>query len=770
MASTRRNAITHTDSIIVAGVAGVAGVLGALAGCSPTGELVPDVVLCFSLAAVVTWLAASAPWWALLTAASLAVAGSIGGPVVLLVAAVVAVAVTGWIGYTATSQPVLRAAAMGVVVQVLFRLEFDPFFLASALVAAVAVLLVAITGVRRRQRYVRRRVLWSSVGVSVCAVVALAGLGVTTLQHRDALTLGNRAMLLGLEYLERGDVPAARSALFDAADDLRAGSHGMSGLLGQPARLIPGVAQNRSAAVGVLGTAADAAMSAAQALSVVDLDRLRVVDGMIDIAAFDPLVAPFEQLQDAVLDLNATLVEADSPWLVPPVEQRLATTRQRTDRLAPQSIALTAAARTLPDMLGADGPRRYFLAFVNGAESRAHSGLMGNWNELSVDQGQLSVTRSGRTAELQRTLNDRDVFVDQPPEFFVRLGSLGAGNPPEIGVHPNLWANITSTPDMVTVGEVMAELYEVYAGYPIDGVIVIDPAGIAALLSVTGPVEVEGLDERLTAANAERFLVLEQYEFAESDREDVLDAVTDATVDLVLSSALPAPQDLASAMSDAVLNGHISAWAARPDEQQLLALVGMEAALPPLGEGGWRGDALAVLSDNANPNKIDSFLQRDITYDVVVDEVAGDLDATLRVELTNSAPEDGFEDYVIGNAFDLAPGTNRTVLTVMSPHDLVEYRVNGRLQNPPRQSELGWNAWPLIVQLPPRGGTATIEVTFAAQLEPGAYQLLLRPQPLPNTDDIAINVTSAGGRTIVAHTAPVLRRSVLDARGIRAWR
>ncbi|CAN5386782.1 hypothetical protein BH23ACT3_BH23ACT3_20820 [soil metagenome] len=612
--------------------------------------------------------------------------------------------------------------------------------------------------------------LWSSVGVAAFAVVALAGLGVTTLQQRDAVTTGYRSMLDGLEHLEAGDAPSARRTLFDAADDLRAASNVLSGLLGQPARMLPGVAQNRSAAVDVLGSAGDAPTSAAHALSAVDLYRLRVVDGLIDVAAFDSLAAPFEQLERAILDLRATLIDADSPWLVPPLDERLGSARQRADRLAPQSIALSAAARTGPDMLGADRPRRYFLAFVNGAESRAHSGLMGNWNELTIDQGRLSITRSGRTAELQRTLNDRDVFVDQPPEFFVRLGGIGAGDPPEVGVHPNLWANITSMPDMVTVGEVMAELYEVYAGYPIDGVFVIDPAGIAALLSVTGPVEVEGLEQRLTGANAERFLVLEQYEFAESDREDVLEAVTEATVDLALSSTLPAPQDLAAAMADAVLNGHISGWAARPIEQELLVLVGMEAALPPVGAGAWRGDALAVLSDNANPNKIDSFLQRDITYDVVIDDAAGDLDATLRVELTNLAPGDGFEDYVIGNAHDLARGTNRTVLTVMSPHDLVEYRVNGQPQNPPRQTELGWNAWPLIVRLPPEGGMATIEVTFTAELEPGGYQLLLRPQPLPNADDIEITVTSSGGRTIVAHTGPVLRRSVLDADGIRAWR
>jgi hypothetical protein len=238
----------------------------------------------------------------------------------------------------------------------------------------------------------------------------------------------------------------------------------------------------------------------------------------------------------------------------------------------------------------------------------------------------------------------------------------------------------------------------------------------------------------------------------------------------VLNTTLPAPQRMAATLADAVLHGHLSAWATRTDEQELFTLIGMDATLPPIGPSHWRGDALAVVSDNANPSKIDSFLQREIHYAATFDETTGELTATVRVELTNDAPSDGLDDYVIGNAHGLPRGTNRTVLTVMTPHDLVEYRVDGQLQSPPRQTEKGWNVWPLIVRLDPEDGTATVEVTLTGRLDPGGYQLLFRPQPLPNPDRITLDVVNEDGRTIVAHDEPVPRRTVFDAGGQRAWR
>ncbi|MFP5489009.1 MAG: hypothetical protein ACLGHQ_11965, partial [Acidimicrobiia bacterium] len=79
MATQRRNRITRNDSLLAAAVAAVAGVLAALAGCEPTGNAVPDAILTFGVAALVTWLGASSPWWALFIGAVAASVAALGG-------------------------------------------------------------------------------------------------------------------------------------------------------------------------------------------------------------------------------------------------------------------------------------------------------------------------------------------------------------------------------------------------------------------------------------------------------------------------------------------------------------------------------------------------------------------------------------------------------------------------------------------------------------------------------------------------------------------
>lgn len=693
----------------------------------------------------------------------------VDGAVVLMVASLVAVAASASIGYFMLNLPWLRAGIGAVVVQVVLRFELDTFFGASALMATGILGLIVITGVRRRRRFVRRRVLWGGLGLVAAAILAVLALALQGVQQRESIAQGYQLMLKALDHLESGDVRGAQGAIEEASHELDGAADRLNGLAGQPSRLVPIAAQNRVVAVDLLGRVSILAGEVADALAVVDLDRLQVVDGSVEIEAVKVLAEPLAQVEAAVTALRSELDAADSPWLVGPVRRRLAVVRDQAERVTPQIRGLTALAREGPAMLGADGSRRYLFAFVNPAEARAQSGLMGNWSELVVDQGRVRVARSGRTAELQQALDQGEVFVEERDEFFARYRTFGAGQPPDEPVAGDLWANITMTPDMPTVGRVMAQLYEVSTGHRIDGVFVLTPAGIAALLGVSGPIEVDGLDFQLTAQNVEQFLLVDQYEFVEEEREDLLEAVTSAAIDRVLSTTLLPPHRMAAVASDAVLHGHIAAWAVRPEEQGLLELVGMDAALPAVGAGAWTGDAVAVVNDNANPNKIDTFLERSVHYRAVVDETTGAITVEARVELTNTAPTSGLVDYVIGNRHGLSPGSNRTALSVLSPHRLVEYRLDGQQRDPWVMPELGWNTATLFIDIPP-GATVTAELKYRGQVAAGPYRLLVRPQPLPNADAMVIEVVSSNGSVIIDRAGPILRRSVVTADGVQAWR
>ena len=389
---------------------------------------------------------------------------------------------------------------------------------------------------------------------------------------------------------------------------------------------------------------------------------------------------------------------------------------------------------------------------------------MGNWSEITIENGRLRVTGNGRTADLQAD-SLRDLELDTTREFLTRYGPYGADV--DGGVDPKFWSNATMSPDMPSVGIAMSQMYEDATGRTVDGVLVIDPAGIAGLLDITGPVQLDDIDQRIDSGNAVEFLTLGQYEFAENEREDLLTEVTDRTVENVLSTTLPPPQQMAPALAPAVLNGHISAWVADPDGQELLELVGMDGALPfPAASGS---DAIAVVSHNASGNKIESFLERTIDYRPVIDQTTGVATATMTVELTNSAPTTGYPDSVIGNIVDAPTGTNRMTLEIFTRIAATEIRVDGEVVPLFLQTELGYFVVNRQLDVP-AGETVLVDIDLAGQLSPGPYQLVYRPQPLPTPDTLVVESTTPGGSEILSFDGVLERRSVITPSGVSAWR
>jgi len=416
-------------------------------------------------------------------------------------------------------------------------------------------------------------------------------------------------------------------------------------------------------------------------------------------------------------------------------------------------------------MLGADGPRRYFVAFVNAAEARGHSGLMGNWNEITIDDGQIEVTATGRTARLQ-SAELMDLELDMPAEYFNRYGIYGARI--DEGVDPKFWSNVTMPPDGPSVGDPMAQMYAAAEGTDVDGVLVVDAAGLAALLEISGPISVPGVDVELDGDNLEQFLLVDQYEFEEEEREQLLDAITEATIANVLAGELPPPQQIAPALAPAAQNGHITGWAVREEEQELFELIGMDARLPSVGRPG--SDGLAVVTQNSSGNKIDSFLRRTIEYYPVVDESSGDATARLRVELTNNAPTSGLPDYVIGNIVGEPPGTSRMLLDVYTKLPVEQVYLDGEpVDASANVDELGYHITQRQFEIA-SGETIVVEYELSGNLGAGPYHLLYRPQPLPTVDTLFVDARTSTGERIFVVSEQLPRRSVISRQGVDAAR
>lgn len=762
-ARSRRNTITREDLPLMAAVAAAGAIAAALAGCRPTGNLVGDALCTGGLAAFTIWMAATASWWALALAGFATVLLATGA-VVPIVCGVAAAAVALWLGDRRASFPALRCASAALTTQGLLRLELTSFFGASALLAGGIVLFLIGVGLQRRRRAARVLIIKRVLIGAATVIVAVAVFGASAATSSDDLKVGYQGLLDGLSELRNGDPVSAAASLHDTAERLRSAQGGLDAVWTQPARLVPIVAQQQQALAALVEQAAASAEAAADALDVVDFDALTIEGGVIDVAALEVLAEPLGRLEQAVSGLQVAMSEQDSPWLVAPLADRLHRYQSRADDAARQAATIHTAALVGPAMLGNDEPRRYFIGFASPAEARGTVGVMGNFAVITIDNGAISRSEFGRINDLTNQLAENAPFtIEASDEYHAHYAANGAGRDNNSPALPKLISNVTMTPDMPTLGPVLAQLWAAAGHRAVDGVILLDPTALAGLLEATGPVVVPGLDTPLSSSTVEQFLLLDQYSLDTPERRDLLEDVADATLDAVLGGSLPAPQQLAKALGPAAADGHLLMWVPGAEEQAFLTEIGIDGALPSVESR----DGFAIVTNNATANKIDSFLERSVAYRATYDRTTGEVIATMTIALTNTAPATGYPDYVIDSEFlDLPPGTNRTLLTVFSPLGQVGATIDGESSGMSRQPELGWNAYTIELDLAP-GETRTVVVQLVGNIGDGPYELVVRPQALARDDRVSIEVV---GDASVSFVGTITRRTMVDDRGTRAVR
>jgi hypothetical protein len=439
---------------------------------------------------------------------------------------------------------------------------------------------------------------------------------------------------------------------------------------------------------------------------------------------------------------------------VGPVATQLSKVSDEVDRILPQADLASSGAAVAPGLLGGDGTRHYFVAFTTEAESRGLNGFMGNWAELTAQDGKLTLSRSGRVAELNDAPGADQRVVTEPADYATNYDRF------KPGTHLQ---DVTVSPDLPSVADVIGQLYPKMGGEPVDGVIVVDPYGLAALLNFTGPIQVQGSPEPLTPDNAADILVRRQYvDFAtRADRADFLDQASTKTFEQLTTGDIPGPEKLGSVLGPAVQDKHLMFSATRPDEQSFLEQLGASGAFPAATPDR---DFFAVTSQNSANNKIDVFLHRTISYESTYDPGSGRTTSKAVITLRNDAPASGLPDAVIGsNDRGLPLGTNRLLLSFYSPLDLVDSRIDGTHEGFETQRELGYRVFRHYIGIPP-GGTVTVELDLAGTIDAGPdYRLAVGVQPMVNADSIEAIVHPTEGwlaeDTSVLH-ADVDRRRV----------
>lgn len=688
---------------------------------------------------------------AVLRAAAVAVVAGVGlrAPLALLVVAGAALtAATGegpgaWAAGGATGVAVAMVAsgvdAWALRTIVAAGLALGAFDLdrpaAAGATAAVAVGVLAVVVVVGTARLPRRERRWAfAVGGALVVVTVAATTGgiLAALAARDDVEAGVDAARLGLTAARRGETTVAADALDRAGASFAAGRERMAPWWAKPAGVVPVVAQHRRALSALTETGASVAVAGARLARASDPAGLTFEGGRVPL---DAVVAVEGSAAEAEIVLSEALEELGavaSPWLVAPVADRLDELTGRVDRARREAHSLAAATRLARVMLG--GERHYFLALQTPAEARGAGGFLGSFAELSSVDGALRLGRVGRTADLNtgggpgpRTLSAPDDYLDRYQRFDPHL----------------LWQNVNMTPDFPTAAAVMADLYPQSGGRQVDGVIAVDPHGLAAMLRAVGPVTVPRWPVPITADNAVPVLLHEQYvRFQGANRVDFLADVMEAVWQR-LTTRPTGLVELARALGGAVADKHVMVAATRDDEQAGLVELGVAGAMAPVAD-----DFVGLVTQNASGNKIDWFLHRGLDYRVAVDPATGEVSAVATVTLANRAPARGLPDYVIGSALKppLPTGVNRTYVSLYSPWGLAGATLAGQPVGMESAEELGRFVYSSYVDIPP-GGSVVLELQLAgtrARRGEGPYEVVVHRQPAVHPDEVRVSVGAVG--------------------------
>jgi hypothetical protein len=523
-------------------------------------------------------------------------------------------------------------------------------------------------------------------------------------QVRAALQSARASMSDAVVAISEVDLDRANLALESADTELARARDHSSGPLWAVASVVPIVRDPTTTTQQIVEVASAAVAVGRTALTegepiVRDGLAIGVEDGQIDLGplrdASDLLASlPVERLVAA----RDQLAVPRSGWVPEVLWEARTDSLQLADRAIDTVSHARAVTAALPGFLGADGPRRYFVGVQTSAELRGTGGLIGFWGILSADEGRLVFGDSEvyeALDEVEGTPPDEssveqigtlvgpfDEGVDADPGYLARYGRV-AGD--------SFFSNVNLDPDLPTTARVALDLYELRTGETLDGMILLDPAGLQQLLSAIGPelpvppqvAAPLGLEASLPTDRFAQLVTVDVYDTLGSDRSDerkvVLREIGDAAVAGVLGGGWDEVA-MARAIVGAGAERHLQVFSEDTGEQDAFVEVGVGGALDLPADA----DLLAVTANNAVGGKQDVHLGNTTEAVIQLEDIGQAADGTISalrttdVEVTvdNPLPASGLDEYIIGNCvrddgdiacFEGPPGWNWTWFSAWVP-------------------------------------------------------------------------------------------------------
>jgi hypothetical protein len=440
----------------------------------------------------------------------------------------------------------------------------------------------------------------------------------------------------------------------------------------------------------------DLSLPATNALNDVDLSAVRAATPKIDDVA--------AQLQDAVDQLTA----AGSPHLFGPVANGYDDALSVLQRRAALATDASRLFHLLPRLLG--GSHRYLLAVQSLSRPANPAGRLGAVGVLTASGGRVSVEP---LQPADRPIADAVTSMDVPTDAKAMLAAAA-----DLGIED------------------------------LDGVILMDTAGLQDLLWMVGDVQLADLTEPMSQNDAVTTLdrdVFAGTDAAASEQQQALLAGEALTAAL---EQRPSTEAFGTGFAQ-MLNGRdLAIYSTDPGTQAWLRRLGATGALDT------SGNLLALQLESTADNRTGTFLRRPVSVVVSLDDEGT---ASLRtvMDVNNDAPDDP-PSVLLGEAFVEHPigsfsGDARIYLPAQADRISIETSTPGPTSI---DEDLGVPVATAGFTVPSNGSTSVImnaRVTSAAVKTGNTWSYVIRilPQPQGAPQPLRVLVHVPSGRSVV---------------------
>ncbi len=332
-----------------------------------------------------------------------------------------------------------------------------------------------------------------------------------------------------------------------------------------------------------------------------------------------------EALKDQLDRMTRTRQAIEIQMLSP----RSAALLRRADQALALANAGLPALAVLPELLGAQGTRRYLVLAQNNDELRATGGYISGIGVIEVREGKVTQV-SYRDSYAVENLAKPHPWPPRPLTEYM-------------GAQMWMLRDANWSPDFPTSARTIEQLYELNQGARVDGVMAIDLPGVQRLVAALGPLNVPGFAQRVDGQNVaeqmEYFFLAsagkESYGEWWSHRKDFMAALVQAMMARLNGEGgavnLPA---VGQAVWSSLATKDLLIYLNDPRAARVLHDLHWDGALPDARSGQ---DVVGIVDSNVGFSKADRKIARQFDYRIEL-RPGEEAMASVRIRYENQNP------------------------------------------------------------------------------------------------------------------------------------